>query len=46
MRFTFLLPLVLLATTATAAPGRDDQLKPVSLQMAAAGQAALAAGKA
>ena len=45
MRFTFLLPLALLATTAAAAPGRDDQLKPVSLQMAAAGQAALAAGK-
>ena len=45
MRFTFLLPLALLATAAVAAPGRDDQLKPVSLQMAAAGHAALAAGK-
>ena len=46
MRFTFLLPLALVASVATAAPGRDDQLKPVSVQMAAAGQAALAAGKA
>ena len=45
MRFTFLLPLALIASAAFAAPGRDDQLKPVSLQMAAAGQAALAAGK-
>lgn len=45
MRFTFLLPLALIASAAFAAPGRDDQLKPVSVQMAAAGQAALAAGK-
>ena len=45
MRFTFLLPIALIAGAAVAAPVRDDQLKPVSVQMAAAGQAALAAGK-
>lgn len=44
MRFTVLLPIMFMATAAVAA-GRDDQLKPVSVQMAAAGQAALAAGK-
>ncbi|WP_017668541.1 tetratricopeptide repeat protein [Sandarakinorhabdus sp. AAP62] len=45
MRVTLLLPILMLATSAMAAPGRDDQLKPVSLQLAAAGQAALADGK-
>ena len=46
MRFAHILPFVLLAATAAAAaPTRDDQLKPVSLQFAAVGQAALAAGK-
>jgi Tfp pilus assembly protein PilF len=47
MRLTLLLPIaVLLAAPATAAPVRDDQLKPVSVQFAAAGEAALAQGKA
>ena len=36
----------LLVPAAGAAPALDDQLKPVSLQMAAAGQTALTAGKA
>jgi Tfp pilus assembly protein PilF len=46
MRLTVLLPIALLAATAAvAATGRDDQLKPASLQLAAAGQAALAAAK-
>ncbi|WP_439545205.1 tetratricopeptide repeat protein [Sandarakinorhabdus sp.] len=49
MRLLFLLSAVLLAPlamqSATAATARDDQLKPVSVQMASAGQAALTAGK-
>ena len=45
MRFSLFVPLVLIAASAIAAPPRDDQLKPVSVQMAGAGQAALAAGK-
>ena len=45
MRSMMLLAATLLASTAVAAPARDDQLKPVSVQMAAAGQAALIAGK-
>ncbi|WP_353216848.1 tetratricopeptide repeat protein [Sandarakinorhabdus sp.] len=45
MRLWFLLPAAVLATAALAAPGRDDQLKPVSVQLAAIGQAALTAGK-
>ncbi|MEI6485170.1 MAG: tetratricopeptide repeat protein [Sphingomonadales bacterium] len=45
MRALALLTTMLLATAAAAAPARDDQLKPVSVQLAAAGQAALAAGK-
>lgn len=54
MRFALLSAVALIAValiavatagSAIAAPGRDDQLKPVSVQMGAAGQAALAAGK-
>ncbi len=45
MRLPILVAAALIATAATAAPGRDDQLKPVSVQLAAAGQSALAAGK-
>ena len=45
MRLLILLSAALMATTAHAAPGRDDQLKPLSVQMAAAGQTALTAGK-
>jgi Tfp pilus assembly protein PilF len=46
MRLTLLLPIALLAATAAiAAPARDDQLKPLSVQLGAAGQAALATGK-
>jgi Tfp pilus assembly protein PilF len=46
MRVKLFLPMALLvAGAAVAAPGRDDQLKPVSVQFTAAGQAALAAGK-
>lgn len=43
-RLAFLSALLIAAAPA-AAVGRDDQLKPVSLQFAAAGQTALAAGK-
>ena len=46
MRPMLLLPIALFAASiAMAAPARDDQLKPVSLQFAAAGKAALAADK-
>jgi Tfp pilus assembly protein PilF len=46
MRLTLLLPLALFAAAAVdAAPVRDDQLKPVSVQLAAVGRAALVAGK-
>ena len=45
MRCALALIALMIGTAAVAAPGRDDQLKPVSVQMAAAGQAALAAGK-
>jgi Tfp pilus assembly protein PilF len=41
----FLLSAALMATAATAATGRDDQLKPASVQLAGAGQVALTAGK-
>jgi len=44
MRLAFL-SFALLAAAPAAAVGRDDQLKPASTQFAAAGQAALAAGK-
>lgn len=40
-----ILSLLILSATPAAAVGRDDQLKPASVQFAAAGQAALAAGK-
>jgi len=40
-----LLSFLLIAAVPAAAAARDDQLKPVSVQFAAAGQAALAAGK-
>ncbi len=40
-----LLAFVLIAAAPAAAVGRDDQLKPASVQFAGAGQAALAAGK-
>lgn len=40
-----LVSLLILLAAPAAAVGRDDQLKPVSLQFAAAGQAALVAGK-
>lgn len=43
--FAFGFALVV-AGAATAAPGRDDQLKPLSVQLTAAGNAALAAGDA
>lgn len=39
------LSLVLVVAAPALAAGRDDQLKPVSIQFAAAGQSALAAGK-
>jgi Tfp pilus assembly protein PilF len=46
MRAKLFLSIALFAATAAfAAPGRDDQLKPLSVQLAAAGQAALTAGK-
>lgn len=46
MRAKLFLPILLLAASAAvAAPGRDDQLKPISVQFTTAGQAALAAGK-
>ena len=45
MRALILLSATLIATAVTAATGRDDQLKPVSVQLAGAGQAALAAGQ-
>lgn len=46
MRFALLLPIALLVSLpAVAAPARDDQLKPLSVQLGSAGQAALAAGK-
>jgi Tfp pilus assembly protein PilF len=46
MRPSLLLPIaLLLVAPALAAPVRDDQLKPASVQFATAGQAALAAGK-
>ncbi|OYQ27224.1 hypothetical protein CHU93_10830 [Sandarakinorhabdus cyanobacteriorum] len=41
-----LLSLALVLAAPAAAVGRDDQLKPASTQFAAAGQTALAAGKA
>lgn len=44
MRLLILLSAALIATSANAA-GRDDQLKPLSVQMAGSGQAALTAGK-
>lgn len=45
MRLLILLSTALIASAAHAATGRDDQLKPLSVQMAGAGQAALTAGK-
>lgn len=45
MRLLFLLSAALITSAATAATGRDDQLKPASVQLAMAGQTALTAGK-
>ncbi|WP_164157877.1 tetratricopeptide repeat protein [Sandarakinorhabdus rubra] len=45
MRPVLMFALLLSAAPLGAAPTRDDQLKPVSVQFAQAGQAALAAGK-
>lgn len=46
MRVLALTLLAVLAAQPLAAAGRDDQLKPVSVQLATAGQAALAKGDA